>query len=370
MRRVAGYASRRLVVDRAKAPSLIRHTLRELMVLRRAVPIAIVAVPMVFLEARWSRDQYAWLLGLVMVFAFVSIAPLAWRVLMEDGLDLSHGAIRLLLYAGVAVGTVGAVGVAIPYAFEMGPSILTAPTSLIVCVALFIAGGWGLGRDIQLEAKLESERARADELARVAEQAQLAAIRANLDPHFLFNTLNAIAEWCRIDGVMAEQAVLKLSALLRLLLDGVQQAQWPLSREIRLVRDLFELHLLRDPNLFTLRWEGLDTSDPNAHADVLVPPMLLLSMAENAVKHGPASGFRGLVTVRLVREPHSVRIAMENPGPYGGPREASMGIALIEKRLQVAYGTAATFSIEGMGERTTASVTLPVREQAPSKEHS
>lgn len=330
------------------------------MVPKRAIPIGIVAVPLIFLEARWSYDRYAWLLGIVMILAFVAIAPLAWRVLMQDGLDLSHGAIRLLLYAGVGVGTVGAVGVAIPYFFKMRPSILTAPTSMIVCLALFIAGGWGLGRDIQLEASLKSERARADELARVASLAQLSAIRANLDPHFLFNTLNAIAEWCRIDGVMAEKAVLKLSALLRLLLDGVQQTEWRLSQELRLVRDLFELHLLRDPNLFTLQWEGVSPADSlTVEGDPMVPPMLILSMAENAIKHGPAAGFRGLVQVTVSIDEQQVQLSIENPGAYKGPRESSMGIELVRKRLHVAYGSRASFEISGLDQRTVARVTLP-----------
>ena len=53
------------------------------------------------------------------------------------------------------------------------------------------------------------------ELERAAERAQLLALRAHLDPHFLFNTLNAIAEWCRQDGEIAERAVLQLSSMLR-----------------------------------------------------------------------------------------------------------------------------------------------------------
>lgn len=338
----------------------MRHTLRELLAPRRALPIAIVAAPMVLLEARWSLDRYGWLLGLFMVLSFVGVAPLAWRVLMEDGLDLSHGAIRLILYAGVAVGVVGFVAVGVPYVFNMRPSLLTAPTSMIVCVALFIAGGWGLGRDIQLETRLLTEKARSEELLRIAEQAQLSAIRANLDPHFLFNTLNAIAEWCRIDGKLAEAAILKLSGLLRRLLVGVQQSEWPLSEELRLVRDLFDLHLLRDPNLFTIRWEGRAPGDEGADAkEPRVPPMLLLSLAENAIKHGPAAGHRGEVFVRIAESDASVEFEIENPGVFRGEREGSVGVPLLKRRLLGAYGGEATFELLGRGDRTLARLVIP-----------
>jgi len=92
---------------------------------------------------------------------------------------------------------------------------------MFVSLALFLVGGWGLARDIDLDARLRAAETRAVELTRAAEAAELLALRAHLDPHFLFNTLNAIAEWCLKDGAVAEEAVLKLSAMLRTLLDGV-----------------------------------------------------------------------------------------------------------------------------------------------------
>ena len=60
-------------------------------------------------------------------------------------------------------------------------------------------------------------------MQRDAESARLLALKNHLDPHFLFNTLNAIAEWCRTDGEVAERAVLQLSSMLRVILEGVQQ---------------------------------------------------------------------------------------------------------------------------------------------------
>ena len=150
------------------------------------------------------------------------VAPVSWRVLFPNGLDLRHGGVRLILYGAIGAGVVLTVGVVVPRVFGIGRTLLTAPSSVTVCLALFLVGGWGLGaRHLARAASLERSEARASTLAREAERAQLLALRSHLDPHFLFNTLNAIAEWCREDGEVAERAVLQLSAMLRTVLEGV-----------------------------------------------------------------------------------------------------------------------------------------------------
>ncbi len=105
------------------------------------------------------------------------------------------------------------------------PTFLTTRPALVVCIALFWAGGWGLGRDIDFEQRLDLERERARAALESAEHARLLAVAHHLDPHFLFNTLNAIAEWCREDGAVAEAAILRLSALLRSIMDGISSSE-------------------------------------------------------------------------------------------------------------------------------------------------
>ena len=80
---------------------------------------------------------------------------------------------------------------------------------------------------------------------READHAQLLALRSHLDPHFLFNTLNAIAEWCREDGEVAEQAILQLSSMLRTMMTGISTTTWPLAKRDRARRRA--LRAPRDP---------------------------------------------------------------------------------------------------------------------------
>jgi hypothetical protein len=333
--------------------SIVRSTLRALLEPRRLVPVLVVCAPLVVLQGRTSRDPLAAPLGAVFCLAFFAFAPVSWRILFPEGLELDHGAARLLLYAAGSAGVVLIVGVVAPRLLDMRPTLLTVRSGLLVSAALFLVGGWGLGRDIGMEASLRRERLRADALARAAETAQLLAIRSHLDPHFLFNTLNAIAEWCRQDGEVAERAVLQLSALLRAILAGVKEPAWPLAREIDLVRDLLALYPLRDPELLQVDW---DLPAPLPHVDVL--PMILLPIAENAVKHGPAAGHRGPVRV-AVSDGHPLHVSIENPGAYAGPRPGSEGLPTVERRLNLAYGGDARLRITEDGARTRVEIDLP-----------
>ncbi|HVE85850.1 MAG TPA: histidine kinase [Myxococcales bacterium] len=341
-------------------PSVIRDTLRALLVPSRLLPILLVAVPLIAAQGIFSNDLLAVPLAVVLAAVFVVLAPLSWRILFPEDRQTGQVAIRLLLYAGEGAGVVLTVGAAVPKILGMGATFLTHRISLAISGALFLVGGWGLGRDIGMEASLQRARARAAALEREAEQAHLLALRAHLDPHFLFNTLNAIAEWCRQDGEVAERAVLQLSSILRAVLQGVRLAHWPLERELELVRALFSLHQLRNPAAFTVEWNV-----PEEVHRTPVPPLLLLPLAENAVKHGPASGHPGPITFSARPEGQTVHFRFENQGPYAGPRAGSDGIPTVERRLALAYGGGARLAITGDESSPSTAVEISVPAGGP-----
>ena len=109
---------------------------------------------MILIQWRYSRDALGAPLGIAMCVACVLLAPLSWRVLFPEGIDLGHGAIRLFLYGAIGAGVVLFLGGAVPMELHMKPTLMTARASLPVCCALFLVGGWGLGRDIGFEASL------------------------------------------------------------------------------------------------------------------------------------------------------------------------------------------------------------------------
>src|SRR5262249_43674265 len=135
----------------------------------------------------------------------------------------------------------------------------------------------------------------------------------------------------------------------------VHAASWPLERELALSRDLFAMHLLRDPSWFELKLEV----DPGL-GEVPVPPMILIPLAENAVKHGPAAGHHGTIALTVRAAGGNLLIAVENPGPYRGARDGSAGLPTLSRRLLYAYGGQARFCIGAAGERTVAELSLPL----------
>jgi hypothetical protein len=355
--------------EREPEPSIVRATLRALLGPRRLAAILLVSVALVAAQGTSSGDRLAIPLGVLMCFLFVVVAPVSWRVLFPTGrLDLRHGGVRLLLYGAIGAGVVLSVGVVIPRVFGVGRTLLTAPSSVVVGLALFLVGGWGLARDIWLESSLLRSEARAAALAREAERAQLLALRSHLDPHFLFNTLNAIAEWCRDDGQVAERAVLQLAEMLRAVLEGVRAPRWSLREELALVDTLFALHGLRDPERVRLVRRV-----PEPLPELAVPPMVLLPLAENAVKHGVAAG-HGPGRVDVVLEVEANRadgtlvVRLDNAGAFAGRRAGGLGLAMVERRLALAYDGRASFRIAGAGARTVAEVAFPAG-PSPGEEH-
>ena len=335
---------------------MLRDTLRALAQPRRLFPILVVMTPVLYMQWRNSRHALALPLGMLLCLCFVVVAPATWRYLFPVGDEpVRDPLFRLGLYAILGAGIVSGIGGSLPRWLSMPTTFLTHRPSLVASMALFWVGGWGLGRDIDFEQRLATEQARVAVAKADAERARLLAVANHLDPHFLFNTLNAIAEWCREDGQVAERAVLQLSALLRSLMEGIEhRTSWSLGRETELVRGLWELHRIRDPDSFTY-----EIDVPEQLADHEVPPLLLLGLAENAIKHGPAVGHRGVVRLSARPLDRGMHVELTNPGAYAGPRDGGQGVSLTVRRARSFFGSAAKVEVVGVGERTCAKLMLP-----------
>ena len=337
--------------------SLLFDTWRGILRPHRLLPIALVGGAMILAEAWFTRTVAGVVEASLMALGFLLLGPYCWRRLFPHGTPISIG--RLVVF-GFLGGLPPFFAWAWPLVTYGTHTFLTAGLNSLVVATLFWAGAWGIGRDIDMEQRVAAERQRAEEMARAAERAQLMAIRAHLDPHFLFNTLNAIAEWCREDGEIAEQAVLRLSALLREVMAGVRIERWPLAKEIRLVTDVWELHRIRDPDRFTV-----EMALPDPLPDVTLPPMILLPLVENAVKHGPAAGHRGAMRFSVTTTADALRIVVANPGPFRGRRPGGEGLAMVERRLALLYDTA-RFDIAEQDGHTRAEVLIPLPSQESS----
>jgi two-component system sensor histidine kinase AlgZ len=327
-------------------------TLHALCAPRRAIPLGGVLLALTTAEWFASVSLRALAIDVTLFFAFCLLAPASWRWAAGQARDGRWllGYVGFFVLGGVVVALIGLA----PAWIGMRGTYVVDPPALGLVMTLFLVGGWGLGRDIDLEEGMESAERRADLLAMEAERARLLAMRAQLDPHFLFNTLNAIAEWCREDPALAEQATLKLASMLRAILDASMRPSWPLSREVALLEQLVDLYTVRDRERYRFVLEV-----PRPLPEIEIPPMLFLPLVENAITHGPSAGHAGQVRVKIECEEGAVALTIDNPGAYAGRREGGQGIAMVERRLALAYAGAATLSLRASDERTITKVQMP-----------
>jgi LytS/YehU family sensor histidine kinase len=332
---------------------LLEHTLKALVGQRRMLPIIVVCVPLVMLEFRFSGFRGASMAVSTLV-GFLLMGPVSYRALFPEHVS-THRLARVVAFAVVDLLYVALIGRVLPPLLQAENALFAESLSLYTAAPLFWAGSWALGRDIESEASLHAAHARNAELVREAERAQLLALRAHLDPHFLFNTLNAIAEWCRDDPAVAERATLQLSSMLRTILSGVKASAWPLREELELVRQLLELHKTRDPQRIVFEIHVEIAAEP-----VSVPPMMVLSLVENAIKHGPAAGHVGTIEITAQLRAERLQVRIRNPGVYRGRREGGEGLATVEKRLALAYDGRASMLISSDDATTTVALDLPI----------
>lgn len=213
----------------------------------------------------------------------------------------------------------------------------------------------------------ESERAEAaqsalkNRLAAVRSESENRAIRASLNSHFLFNSLNVIKFLIGQDEAKAREAVVSLSQLLRSSLLMTRRDEIPLREEISTIRSYIDLQQLRYENRLSA---SLDV-DPSAES-VPVPPMLFHQLVENAFKHGidPAPGKSELVIRAEVTE-GELFLSVSNTGILKTPSPDSMGLRFIREQLLSIYGEAASFTIRQVEKnRVLALVTIPVNRRS------
>jgi signal transduction histidine kinase len=194
--------------------------------------------------------------------------------------------------------------------------------------------------------------------------AQLRALQAQLQPHFLFNTLNTIASLIPENPAVAEEMVESLADLLRAALRDGGQYEVALAREMELLDQYLRIQELRFEDRLRVR-----RSLQAGLSDTLVPPLLLQPLVENAIKHGvgPRPG-GGAVSVRVERSGDHLVIVVEDDGP-GFTAQArdggGLGLANTRARLERLYGDAATLEARnGPGGGASVTVRLPLRTPA------
>lgn len=225
----------------------------------------------------------------------------------------------------------------------------------------------GIASAVANARRLREQEAAAVRSEALRVRAELQALRAQLDPHFLFNTLHSLMALVRTNQRAAEAALERLGDLLRYVLDVNREVldEVPLADEWAFVRNYLELERLR----LGERLRVVDGLDPES-LDCLIPAFTLQPLVENAVRHGIATQPRaGTLTVssRLVRDDLLLEVKDDGAGadPEAVRLATGVGVRAVRQRLEARYGPRARLAITtAPGSGFSVTISLPARASA------
>src|SRR5208282_823273 len=238
-------------------------------------------------------------------------------------------------------------------------------------IAIYAAAVMAIGielkifNSVRLQIKLEEQE-------RLLLHARMEALQNQINPHFLFNTLNSISSLVRFDPELAREVIFKLATILRKLLNA-SEAFAPLREEFEFVDNYLDIEVVR---FGRDKLRVVKELDP-ASLDVVVPSMLLQPLVENSIKHGLAPKVEGgsiflrsrLSDSRLIIEVEDDGVGMGGARLEESSSWAGMGIGManISERLQVLYGDTARLTIDSQeGKGTLIRIRLPLIESESS----
>ena len=199
-------------------------------------------------------------------------------------------------------------------------------------------------RAIDSQRRLRDERLRNAQLETQLVQSQLQTLRVQLQPHFLFNTLNAISALALANPVQARQMIARLSDFLRLTLEERHAQQVPLSREMEFLDCYLGIQQVRFQDRLTTH---MDVSVDTMRA--MVPNMILQPLVENALRHGLLDKTeRGTLQIATRRDGDALVLRVDDDGiglPPDGAKEG-IGIGSTRARLDMLFGNAATVQMQ------------------------
>lgn len=218
---------------------------------------------------------------------------------------------------------------------EQGPAIAAIQTPFFGFGVLLYLLALSVGYLLAMFEQSRDVERRRYEAQVFARDAELRSLRAQIDPHFLFNSLHSISALTTIDPQAARRMCLLLADFFRESVAVGAKEQITLAQEFRLIERFLEVEQVRFGDRLRV---ALDDGGAGA---ALVPPLILQPVVENAVTHGVAQTLEGgTVRVTASRTPSTVRVVVENPCDPDRPRKTGTGVGLtnVKSRLRALHG--------------------------------
>jgi two-component system LytT family sensor kinase len=303
-------------------------------------------------EAIWSISPFAFSTLPKHLWRMVGTARVDWQVvilaapvaleLLRQAIGLRFGEHRL---------------------FFLGSPSLGMTMLVLVAAVLCVSTPIKIWNNARIEHRLQEQET-------LLLAAKIEALKSQINPHFLFNTLASVSSLIRSQPETARTVITKLSSLLRTLMRSHEQFV-SLREEIASIDAYLDIEMIRFGDRLSVR--KLFAADT---LDVIVPSMILQPLVENALKHGLSRKVGpGTITLRSRRAGGSAIIEVEDDGlgisdeRLSSAMNAGIGLSNVAERLRVIYGATSRFELKGTpGRGACARLELPILEQAPAQE--
>jgi hypothetical protein len=234
------------------------------------------------------------------------------------------------------------------------PPFMAFADNLIICILII-----GAGTTFKLMAKWLSEEKLRKDIEKAHLKTNLALLRHQVSPHFFMNTLNNIHSLIEMDTEKAQDAIVRLSTLMRYLLYDAAQNTIELKKEIEFIRSFISLMQLRHSDEVVVT-----TIVPEQIPDVKIPPMLFISLLENAFKHGVSYPLESYIHFELRFDKAALtciirnskhKIAANSQGEYSG-----IGLDNIKESLKLLYNDDFTLDIRDKENEFEVNLKIPL----------
>jgi sensor histidine kinase YesM len=230
-----------------------------------------------------------------------------------------------------------------PHPFQRAIEILKAPRlkpgrgrhierPTIILTALVL----GIGTSIAVIQKWQKDKQKREELEKEKISSELSFLKAQINPHFFFNTLNNIYALTAVDAALAGKAIHQLSRMMRYFLDGTQPAQTMLSQEIAFVKDYISLMQLRVTDSVIV-----NVDIPINLVDVPLAPMIFLPFVENAFKHGVSATQPSHINITILQTGKMLDLTVQNSirkdNSVSLDTNSGIGLVNTKRRLDLLY---------------------------------
>lgn len=220
----------------------------------------------------------------------------------------------------------------------------------------------GLAYALRLSKERESVRRRELELNAERRQIELMSLKAQLNPHFLFNSLNNIYALIGFAPDKARRALHDLSSMLRFMIYDSTSPTVPLSKELQFIREYVELMKLRLNSSVCLECDICNPSDGNLR----IAPLLFLTLIENAFKHSGPNGKENFISIRITTQDDDIRASISNSCQQDEKRldpekDSGVGLDNIKRQLGLIYPGVHSLSITNADGVFTANLAISLK---------